>query len=175
MYMCLVGYNPENITILCAYNGQKELIKEIYNKKCTWNKLFNCIGKICTIDKYQGQQNDYIILSLVRTKKIGYLRDIRRFIVSLSRARKGLIILGKWDLFSNCIELKDTFDVLKKKFNYKSKKLEICLESNNKQNIAIEDFRHMYRLVQELLKIAMNNNQNEINENDKEKEENNQE
>ena len=175
MYMCLVGYNPENITILCAYNGQKELIKEIYNKKCTWNKLFNGIGKICTIDKYQGQQNDYIILSLVRTKKIGYLRDIRRFIVSLSRARKGLIILGKWDLFSNCIELKDTFDVLKKKFNYKSKKLEICLESNNKQNIAIEDFRHMYRLVQELLKIAMNNNQNEINENDKEKEENNQE
>ena len=49
------------------------------------------------------------------------------------------------------------------------------MESNNKQNIIIEDFRHMYRLVQELLKIAMNNNQNEINENDKEKEENNQE
>ena len=26
------------------------------------NKLFNNIGKICTVDKYQGQQNDYIIL-----------------------------------------------------------------------------------------------------------------
>ena len=128
MYMCLVGYNPENITILCTYNGQKELIKEIYNKKCTWNKLFSNIGKICTVDKYQGQQNDYVILSLVRTKKIGYLRDIRRFIVSLSRARKGLFILGKWDLFSNCIELKETFDVLKNRHNYKSKKLEICLE-----------------------------------------------
>ena len=88
------------------------------------------------------------------------------------RAKKGLIILGKWDLFSNCIELKDTFDVLKNKYNYKTKKLEICLESNNKQNIIIEDFRHMYRLVQELLKIAMNNNQNEMDKNDEEKEKN---
>ena len=44
------------------------------------------------------------------------------------------------------------------------------MESNNKQNIIIEDFRHMYRLVQELLKIAMNNNQNEMDKNDIEKE-----
>ena len=117
------------------------------------------------MDKYQGQQNDYIILSLVRTKKIGYLRDIRRFIVSLSRARKGLIILGKWDLFSNCIELSDTFNVLKDKFNFKSKKLEICLEGKKKEDIVIEDFKHMYRLDQELLKIAMDNNDtNEIND-----------
>ena len=165
MYMCLVGYAPENISILCTYKGQKELIKEIYSKKCTWNKLFTGIKKICTVDKYQGQQNDYIILSLVRTKKIGYLRDIRRFIVSLSRARKGLIILGKWDLFSNCIELSDTFNDLKNKFNYKSKKLEICLEGKKKEDIQIEDFKHMYRLVQELLKIAMDNNDtNEISD-----------
>ena len=46
------------------------------------------------------------------------------------------------------------------------------MESNNKQNIIIEDFRHMYRLVQELLKIAMNNNQNEMDKNDEEKEKN---
>ena len=166
MYMCLIGYNPEQISILCAYNGQKELIKEIYNKKCIWNKIFNGIHKICTIDKYQGQQNDFIILSLVRTKKVGYLRDIRRFIVSLSRARKGLFIFGKWDLFSNCLELKETFDVLKNRYNYKIKKLEICLEGN-KKDIEVEDFRHMYRLVQELLKIAVinNDNQNEIKEN----------
>ena len=159
MYMCLIGYSPEQITILCTYKGQKDLIKEIYNKKCTWNNLFKGIKKICTVDKYQGQQNDFIILSLVRTKKIGYLRDIRRFIVSLSRARKGLFIFGKWDLFSNCLELKDTFDVLKNGYNYKSKKLEICLEGN-KKDIEVEDFRHMYRLVQELLKIAVINNDN---------------
>ena len=165
MYMCLIGYKPENITILCTYKGQKDLIKEIYKKKCGWNNLFNNIGKISTVDKYQGQQNDFIILSLVRTKKIGYLRDIRRFIVSLSRARKGLFIFGNWELFNNCIELKNTFDVLKNKYNYKSKKLEIILEGKKKEEIEIEDFKHMFRLVQELLKIAMNNNDNDINNN----------
>ena len=165
MYMCLVGYNPSQITILTTYNGQKELIKEIYTKKCGWNKLFGNIGKICTVDKYQGQQNDFIILSLVRTKKVGYLRDIRRFIVSLSRARQGLYIFGKWDLFFNCLELNKTMEILKEKYNYKNRKLELCLDGNENNILEVEDFRHMYRLVQELLKIAMNNSQNENNNN----------
>jgi intron-binding protein aquarius len=163
MYMCLVGYNPNQISILTTYNGQKELIKEIYNKKCGWNKLFNNIGKISTVDKYQGQQNDYIILSLVRTKKIGYLRDIRRFIVSLSRARQGLYILGKWDLFNNCLELNKTMNIFKDKYNYKNRKLELYLDGNENNIVEIDDFRHMYRLVQELIKIAMNNTKNEEN------------
>ena len=33
MYMCLIGYSASQITILCSYKGQKELIKEIYTKK----------------------------------------------------------------------------------------------------------------------------------------------
>ena len=71
--------------------------------------------------------------------------------------------MGKWNLFSNCIELNDTFNVLKNKFNFKSKKLEICLEGKKKEDIIIEDFKHMYRLDQELLKIAMDNSEtNEI-------------
>ena len=164
MYMCLVGYNPNQISILTTYNGQKELIKEIYSKKCAWNQLFNNIGKISTVDKYQGQQNDFIILSLVRTKKIGYLRDIRRFIVSLSRARQGLYIFGKWDLFTNCLELNKTMNIFKDKYNYKNRKLELCLDGNENNIVEVEDFKHMYRLVQELLKIAMNNSQKE-NEN----------
>lgn len=36
-----------------------------------------------------GSQNDYILLSLVRTKTVGYLRDVRRLIVAMSRARLG--------------------------------------------------------------------------------------
>ena len=50
------------------------------------------------------------------------------------------------------------------KYNCKNRKLEICLDGNENNIVEIEDFRHMYRLVQELLKIAMNNSQNE-NEN----------
>jgi intron-binding protein aquarius len=53
-----------------------------------------------------------IILSLVRTRTVGYLRDVRRLTVALSRARLGLYILGRREVFQNCYELKPAFDVL---------------------------------------------------------------
>jgi intron-binding protein aquarius len=53
-----------------------------------------------------------IILSLVRTKAIGYLRDIRRLTVALSRARLGLYVLGRRSVFESVFELKPAFDVL---------------------------------------------------------------
>lgn len=53
-----------------------------------------------------------IILSLTRTNRVGYLRDIRRLTVALSRARLGLYILGRRDVFENCFELKEAFQVL---------------------------------------------------------------
>jgi intron-binding protein aquarius len=53
-----------------------------------------------------------IILSLVRTRSIGYLRDIRRLTVALSRARLGLYILGRRAVFESVFELKPAFDIL---------------------------------------------------------------
>lgn len=58
-----------------------------------------------TVDKYQGQQNDIVILSLVRTRTLGYLRDVRRMLVAVSRARKGLYVFGRVELFRDCAEL----------------------------------------------------------------------
>ncbi|CAN0444221.1 unnamed protein product, partial [Hapterophycus canaliculatus] len=42
--------------------------------------------------RYQGQQNDYVLLSLVRTRTVGHVRDVRRLVVALSRARLGLYV-----------------------------------------------------------------------------------
>jgi intron-binding protein aquarius len=53
-----------------------------------------------------------VILSLVRTRTVGYLRDVRRLTVALSRARLGLYILGRRDVFESCFELKPAFDLL---------------------------------------------------------------
>ena len=61
------------------------------------------------MDRYQGQQNDYIILSLVRTKTVGHLRDVRRLIVAMSRARLGLYVFARVSLFQNCFELRPAF------------------------------------------------------------------
>lgn len=53
-----------------------------------------------------------VILSLVRTTRVGYLRDIRRLTVALSRARLGLYILGRREVFEASYELKPAFDIL---------------------------------------------------------------
>ena len=56
-------------------------------------------ASISTVDKYQGQQNDIVLLSLVRTKHVGHLRDVRRLVVSLSRARLGVYVFGSKKIF----------------------------------------------------------------------------
>ena len=61
------------------------------------------------MDKYQGQQNDYILLSLVRTKNVGHIRDVRRLVVALSRARLGLYIFARTAVFNTCHELAPAF------------------------------------------------------------------
>ena len=106
-YMVSIGYPPEKISILTTYNGQKGLIEDIISQRCGEGTPLAGIrpGSISTVDKYQGQQNDYVILSLVRTKSVGHLRDIRRLIVAVSRARLGLYVLCRLEVFEECHEL----------------------------------------------------------------------
>lgn len=112
MYMRILGYPSEKISILTTYNGQKHLIRDVVNKRCADNPLFGRPSKVTTVDKYQGQQNDYILLSLVRTKAVGHLRDVRRLVVAMSRARLGLYIFARVSLFQNCYELAPSFKIL---------------------------------------------------------------
>ncbi|KFM82461.1 Intron-binding protein aquarius, partial [Stegodyphus mimosarum] len=112
MYMRILGYPAEKISILTTYNGQKHLIRDVVNKRCAENPVFGRPHKVTTVDKYQGQQNDYILLSLVRTKAVGHLRDVRRLVVAMSRARLGLYIFARVSLFQNCFELAPSFKIL---------------------------------------------------------------
>ena len=70
-------------------------------------------SQVTTVDRYQGQQNDHIILSLVRTKHVGHLRDVRRLVVAMSRARLGLVILARVGLFRGCTELQPAFRLVR--------------------------------------------------------------
>lgn len=96
---------------MTSYNGQKELIEDVIKQRCSWNPLFGVPSKVSTVDKYQGQSNDYILLSLVRTKTVGHIRDVRRLVVALSRARLGLIVFGRMSVFKSSKELKRAFDL----------------------------------------------------------------
>jgi intron-binding protein aquarius len=112
MYMRLKGYPASKITIMSTYNGQKHLIRDVLRQRCAWNPLFGEPKTVTTVDRYQGQQNDYIIISLVRTEHVGHIRDVRRLVVACSRARLGLYIFGRLGLFQNCFEIAPAFRLL---------------------------------------------------------------
>jgi len=126
--MVLIGHPPSKISILTTYNGQKDLIVDILSQRCGPGTPLNGIspGAVSTVDQYQGQQNDYIILSLVRTKTVGHVRDIRRLVVAVSRARLGLYVFCRQSLFCNCHELRRTMD----QFAAKPNKLQLVKGEN---------------------------------------------
>jgi intron-binding protein aquarius len=111
-YMRLLGYPARSISILATYAGQRALIRDVLEHRCKNHKLFGLPRIVTTVDKYQGEQNDYVIVSMTRTRSVGYLRDVRRLTVGLSRARLGLYILGRRELFESCFEMKPAMDLL---------------------------------------------------------------
>lgn len=110
MYMRLLGYPAARITVLTTYNGQKALLKDVLERRCAVSARFGLPGVIDTVDKYQGSQNDYVLLSLVRTKHVGHLRDVRRLVVATSRARLGLYVFGRASIFQACNDLTPTMN-----------------------------------------------------------------
>ena len=127
-YMVLIGHSPDKISIITTYNGQKELISDILNQRCGHGTPLEGVRPkaVSTVDQYQGQQNDFILLSLVRTESVGHLRDIRRLVVAVSRARLGLYVFCRVSLFSKAHELKATL----KQFEERPTKLQLVLGEN---------------------------------------------
>jgi intron-binding protein aquarius len=80
-------------------------------RRCSWHPLFKR-PILSTVDQFQGQQADYVLLSLVRTKNVGHIRDIRRLVVALSRSRLGLYVFCRTNLYKNCKELSPAFSQL---------------------------------------------------------------
>ncbi|KAI9223913.1 hypothetical protein BC828DRAFT_374759 [Blastocladiella britannica] len=111
-YLRLLGYPSERITILTTYRGQKDLISEVLSKRCAWDPTLIGTVTVATVDRYQGQQNDFVLLSLVRTRSAGHLADERRLVVAMSRARLGLYVFGRQAVFTAIAELKPTFNRL---------------------------------------------------------------
>ena len=161
MYMRLIGYPAEKISLLTTYNGQRELLRDVVEQRCAKYPLLGRPHKISTVDKYQGQQNDYILLSLVRTKAVGHLRDVRRLIVAMSRARLGLYVFARASLFRNCYELQSAFALLSERPSllqtapwerYPGARLRDEVPSD--PPVEIQDVMHMSNLVHQLYKEA---------------------
>jgi len=59
MYMRLLGYPAEKISILTTYNGQKHLIRDVIENRCANNPLIGRPSKVTTVDRFQGKCSTY--------------------------------------------------------------------------------------------------------------------
>ncbi|ELP90459.1 hypothetical protein EIN_017580 [Entamoeba invadens IP1] len=102
--------NKNDIAIITPYTKQKNLIQQRHNQD----------SRVATIDGFQGNEADYIIVSTVRSNTIhypGFVGDYCRVNVSLSRAKKGCIVLGDlktlntraWQCFFNYIAIHNAY------------------------------------------------------------------
>ncbi len=95
------------VAILTFYLGQElEISKKFleFEQYSQQNTRFNFHAKnielrICVVDRYQGQEADVILISLVRTKRVGFLDCLNRLNVGLSRAKYYQIIVGNKRFF----------------------------------------------------------------------------
>ena len=82
--------------IISPYRAQVRLIRRLLKLQKFFRRLYGQIA-VGTVDGFQGQERDVIILSMVRDNdegQIGFLRDLRRMNVAMTRARMKLIVLG---------------------------------------------------------------------------------
>jgi helicase required for RNAi-mediated heterochromatin assembly 1 len=99
-YLVANGTPAERITVLTFYKGQrKTLLGKLKRHPSIMGSVFN----VHTVDSYQGEENDIVLLSLVRSPQwdryyaVGFLEDERRAVVAISRARRGFYVFGNVD------------------------------------------------------------------------------
>uniref|UniRef100_A0A8D0HP35 NFX1-type zinc finger-containing protein 1 n=1 Tax=Sphenodon punctatus TaxID=8508 RepID=A0A8D0HP35_SPHPU len=107
-YLLKQGYQESQITILTPYHGQVLKIRALMN---------NMEVAVHAVDDFQGEENDIVLLSLVRSNsegRIGFLKDKNRLCVALSRAKKGFYCIGNLASISESSKLwKEIVNLLK--------------------------------------------------------------
>lgn len=85
-----------DVGVISPYKAQVQYLRQLI-KRDTFFKPFRPLITVNTVDGFQGQERDVILISLVRANEdgqIGFLNDLRRMNVAITRARMKLIILG---------------------------------------------------------------------------------
>nr|XP_022287767.1 NFX1-type zinc finger-containing protein 1-like [Crassostrea virginica]XP_022287768.1 NFX1-type zinc finger-containing protein 1-like [Crassostrea virginica] len=101
-YLKLQGYKAEQITILTLYSGQLFQLKKLMPRREFEGT------RITVVDNFQGEENDIILLSTVRSNnegKIGFLKIENRVCVALSRAKYGFYVIGNLELLAENSDL----------------------------------------------------------------------
>ena len=106
------NYDPKKIGIISGYKSQIYLIRDslkgIIENEIQRNEI------AATLDSFQGQERDTIIYSFTRSsltspkdRRIGFLKELRRLNVAMSRGKKQLIMIGDMKFLSECENMDD--------------------------------------------------------------------
>ena len=105
-----------DVGIISPYRAQVQYLRHLIKKE-TFFKPFRHLLSVNTVDGFQGQERDVIIVSLVRSNndgQIGFLRDLRRMNVAMTRARSKLIIIGDHETLAHHEFYKKLYEYIKK-------------------------------------------------------------
>lgn len=94
-----LGIRPTDIAVIAPYDDQSDLLRRLIGEENL---------EIDTVDGFQGREKEVVLVSLVRSnldENIGFLKDVRRLNVSLTRARRKLIVIGD----ASTISVHDTY------------------------------------------------------------------
>ena len=95
-YECESAYSEIEIGIISPYKEQREWLVDNLDVDTSILSKIKSI-QIKTIDGFQGEERDVIYISLVRSnskQEIGFLSDLRRMNVAITRAKKKLVVIG---------------------------------------------------------------------------------
>ena len=109
-----------DVGIISPYRAQVQYLKKLI-KKYEFFKLYRRLISVNTVDGFQGQERDVILISLVRSNdegQIGFLKDLRRMNVAMTRARMKLIILGNKETMTKHPFYKKLWEYVKAINNY---------------------------------------------------------
>nr|XP_061814239.1 NFX1-type zinc finger-containing protein 1-like [Nerophis lumbriciformis] len=139
-YLLLQEYKPEQITILTTYTAQFQCLRKLMPAA-----QFSGV-RVHVVDKYQGEENDIILLSLVRSNtqgRVGFLNISNRVCVALSRAKKGLYCIGNSEMLGQVQLWHNIFSTLKEKDQI-GPSLTLCCPNHPERKIQAfraEDFK----------------------------------
>ena len=88
----LEGGTPlEEVAVISPYDAQVQRLRQLLED------LLDGGLEVDTVDGFQGREKDAVVVSLVRSNEageVGFLSDVRRMNVALTRARKKLVVIG---------------------------------------------------------------------------------
>lgn len=85
------GVVPSDVAVITPYDAQVRILRQALREECEQGL------EVGSIDGFQGREKEAIVLDLVRSNErneIGFLNDIRRMNVALTRARRFLLVIG---------------------------------------------------------------------------------